>query len=215
MKQYNQYQYIYPPRAEAKITPALVSKYDNNEYAGQPKYNGSCAVIFLDETGFCKIMNRHNQPFSTGKIKIEELGLKDLFRGAGFMVLTGELLNKSKTGEDGKIFNHKLIIWDILVYNSEYLIGKTFEERMSLLNGLYPTKSKLANHILDIGIKNIYKAPVYYSSFDRIYNELIETDVYEGFVLKRRTAKLELGLHSANNTKWMIKVRKPTKNYKR
>ena len=215
MKQYNSYQYIYPPRPEAKITPALVSKYDNGEYAGQPKYNGSCAVIFLNDEGFCKIMNRHNESFSKGKIKIEELDLKSLFRGTGFMVLTGELLNKSKIGEDGKVFNQKLIIWDILVFNSEYLVGKTFDERMNLLNNLYPTKNKLGNHILDIGIKGVYKAPLYYSAFDNVYNDLIKTDVYEGFVLKRRAAKLEFGLHSANNTKWMIKVRKPTKNYKR
>jgi hypothetical protein len=39
-------------------------------------------------------------------------------------------------------------------------------------------------------------------------------DMVEGLVLKRKSAKLEVGSTENNNTKSQIKVRKATKNYK-
>lgn len=215
MKEYNSYHYLYPPRPEAKINPRIIDLYDKGEFLAQPKYNGSCAVIFINgDTGFYKIMNRHNEPFSKSKIKLDEIDLGAAYRGKGWIVLCGELLNKSKKGEDGKVFNHKLILWDILVYNSEYLVGSTFAERMVLLDKLYPTKGKENKHLLNIGIKGVYKAPVYTTGFSKLYAELIKTDMYEGMVMKRKNAPLQIAYTEANNTSWQIKARKPEKNYK-
>jgi hypothetical protein len=49
-----------------------------------------------------------------------------------------EFLNKNKKGEDGKPFNLKFVIWDILVYESNYLVGSTIIDRLTLLENLYP-----------------------------------------------------------------------------
>jgi hypothetical protein len=43
---------------------------------------------------------------------------------------------------------------------------------------------------------------------------LIKIDMIEGLVLKRKSAKLEIGNTENNNTKSQVKFRKPTKNYK-
>jgi hypothetical protein len=35
----------------------------------------------------------------------------------------------------------------------------------------------------------------------------------EGFILKRKSGKLEMMTREQNNTGWQVKVRKPTANY--
>lgn len=225
MKPYNSYSYLYPPRPEVKITPNNLERFDDNTFLAQPKYNGSCAVLFLNSetylypprpgvkiTGEMVIKNRHNQPFSKGKIKLSEMDLMKAHRGKGWLVLCGELLNKNQAGEKGS-FNHKFIIWDILVLNSEYLLGTTFAQRMDLLDTLYPTKQHELAHVLNIGIKGVYKAPVYKKDFQALYNDISKVSLYEGLVLKRAEGKLGLGLNSKNNTGWQVKCRKATANY--
>ena len=61
--------------------------------------------------------------------------------------------------------------------------------------------------------KNVYKAPTYINNFQSLYNDIVDTDLYEGLVLKRKNARLSLGLNEKNNNDWQIKCRKPTKNY--
>jgi len=56
-------------------------------------------------------MNRHKRVMIS-KMDLDEL--KKLHRGKGWMVLCGELMNKSQKDEDNKTWNHKFIIFDIL-----------------------------------------------------------------------------------------------------
>ena len=64
-------------------------------------------------------------------IPIDEV--KKLYRGnGGWMVLNFEYMNKSKKDENNETFNHKITIFDILVFDSNYMIGSTFENRINL-----------------------------------------------------------------------------------
>jgi hypothetical protein len=47
-----------------------------------------------------------------------------------------------------------------------------------------------------------------------LYDTLTPIDLIEGFVLKRKNARLEIGNTELNNVKSQIKCRKETKNYK-
>jgi hypothetical protein len=47
-----------------------------------------------------------------------------------------------------------------------------------------------------------------------LYNDLVEIDMIEGLVLKRKSARLEAGTSELNNVKSQIKCRKATKNYR-
>ena len=80
---------------------------------------------------------RHSQYLTNVSITKEEI--LSLFRGevGKWMVINGEYLNKSKQDENRLTFNHKFVIFDILVYNSEYLVGETFQDRINLLDELY------------------------------------------------------------------------------
>lgn len=215
---YDKYLYLFPPRPEAKISTDEIDKYDAGEYLCQPKMDGSCVNVFVSET-FLKVMNRHNETITNPFM--DKIDYKGLHRGKGFMVVSGELLNKNKLGEDGKPFNQKLILWDILVYEGEYLIGKTTAERLTLLEDLFPcqrmqvSESEIESyeHICCTGIKGIYKAPTYTKYFHALYDNLVKTQLYEGIVLKRADAKLNLGFNERNNFEHTIKCRRQTKNY--
>ena len=130
------------------------------------------------------------------------------------MVLNGEYLNKSKVDETGQVFNHKLIIFDILVNESDYLIGSTFKERVELLDSLYSTNSSDKQYLFSVS-PSVYRVKSYQSEFLDLFNSLTSRgSLVEGIVMKRKSAKLEIGNTSNNNSKSQVKCRVATKNYK-
>ena len=134
-----------------------------------------------------------------------------LHRGNGWLVLNGEYMNKSKLNGKNEVFNHKLVIFDVLVYNGIQTIGMTFEERVNLLDKLY-TQSDYDGFINKVSDK-VYMVKSFYENFHQTYQKIIQTDMYEGWVLKKRNAKLKNGISEKNNTDSQMKFRKPTKNY--
>lgn len=213
---YDKYSYLFPPRPVNTTHFTQLGIYDNGQFIAQPKYNGTCCNVFISKTELV-VMNRHKRNITSN---YSEIDLKGLHKGDGWLVLCGEFLNKNKKGEDGKPFNLKFVIWDILVYDSKYLLGSTFSERMALLEQLYPCVKMVVgkelnslSHLCFTNYKNCYKAPCYEYGFDVLYNSIVDTDLYEGLVLKRKDAKLSYGLTERNNSDWQIKCRKPTKNY--
>lgn len=214
---YEKFSYLYPPRPIQTTHHSQLDKYDDGTFIAQPKYNGTCCNVFISEDEFI-VMNRHKGMISSKSYT--DIDFKGLHRGKGWMVVCGEFLNKNKLGEDGKPFNLKFVIWDIIVYEGQYLIGKTLLERLNLLEELYPCTKMVVSekfesfkHLCFTRQKNIYKSPFYVGSFEKIYQSIVKTDLYEGLVLKRKNAKLSYGLNERNNNEWQIKCRKPTKNY--
>jgi len=205
---YKKYRYIFPPRPESKVRHTELPKYDNNIYLGQPKLNGSNCEVYTNGVEVY-VMNRHKGELTN--VKIGKKVFTDLHRGEGWMVLNGEYMNKAKKGKDGLVFNHKFVIFDIIVYNGKQTVGTTFEERVDLLKNLYD--SKIYDNTIRKINSDIYIVETFFSGFQDIYNNLISIDMYEGFVLKKRKSKLENGISQKNNSGSQIKVRKNTKNY--
>lgn len=213
---YNDFKYIYPPRPESAIDPKELNKVGEG-WIAQPKYNGCCGVLFINGHKDYKLFNRTTEELTLQKpINYTELNDTDKY-----MVLCGEYLNKNKRGEDGQPFNHKFIIWDILVWQGEYLLGSTFEDRLLILYKLFgnsrghvtPGGVTLYNHLHTTNIENVFMAPAYNGDYKELYDEIIATDLYEGLVLKRAAGRLELGFREKNNCGWQVKARKGTKNY--
>jgi ATP-dependent DNA ligase len=207
MIKYESFQYIYPPRPKNPIQIKDIGMWDNEMMVAQPKLNGSNCTIYMNSEKIY-VYNRHGQRLTNFDISIDEL--RTLYKGKGWMVLNGEYMNKSKKDSNGESFNNKFCIFDILVFENNYLIGKTFQDRVNILDNLYGS----SNGPLNIISENIYKVGSFYNNFENLYSSLVNIDMYEGLVLKRKTAKLEIGSSENNNTKSQIKVRKPTKNYK-
>jgi hypothetical protein len=208
---YLNYRYVYPPRPKNAISPDDLNFWDNESLIAQPKLNGSNCVIFTNGVKSV-VMNRHGQRLTNFRLSDEEL--RDIYRGnGGWTVLNGEYLNKNKSDETGQSFNHKFVIFDILAYDGEYLVGKTFEERIQLLDTLYGQVDSEKEYLYNI-TTNVYRVKSYLKGFKELFDRLTPIDVVEGLVMKRKNARLELGNSENNNTKSQLKCRKPTRNYK-
>jgi len=205
---YKKYRYIYPPRPENKVPLVNLSEYDNGTYMGQPKLNGSNLTVYTNGIEVF-LMNRHKGEMSN--IKINKQIFLDLHRGEGWMAINGEYMNKNKKGKNGEPFNHKFVIFDVLVYNGKQTVGKTFKERKNLIKTLYET-TEYDGFIEKIN-SEVYVVKDFFSMFVNIYTKITQIDMYEGLVLKLSNVKLKNGVSQKNNTEPQIKVRKETKNY--
>jgi ATP-dependent DNA ligase len=128
------------------------------------------------------------------------------------MVLCGEFMNKSQRGADRKVFNAKFVIFDIIVYNGKHLKDSTFWERQTLLDSLYEVQKhdQWINKIYE----NIFRVKNLEENLEQEWKDIVNVEMYEGFVLKKREGKLEQSFKQKNNIGWQVKIRKPTKNYK-
>lgn len=211
MSKYNTYRYIYPPRPKNAIPPSDLDFWDNGSLIAQPKLNGSNCVIFTDGDSQM-VMNRHNGRMTNFRLSQDEVN--QLYRGNGeWMIINGEYMNKNKKDETNNPFNHKLVVFDILTFNGDYLIGKTFEERIILLDEVYGQVDSDKDYLYQI-TDNIYRVKSYQTGFNDLFNRLTQIDMLEGLVMKRKNARLERGTTENNNTKSQLKSRKATKNYK-
>lgn len=211
MSKYNTYRYIYPPRPKNAIPPSDLSFWDNGSLIAQPKLNGSNCLIFTNGESQV-VMNRHNQRLTNFRLSQDEI--KSIYRGSGeWMIINGEYMNKNKNDESDIPFNHKLVIFDILTFDGYYLLGKTFEERIYLLDEIYGQVDSEKEYLYKI-TDNVYRVKSYVGEFNDLFNKLSQIDMIEGLVMKRKSAKLERGNTENNNTKSQLKSRKATKNYK-
>ena len=211
MAKYSSYKYFYPPRPKNAIPAIDLDGYDNGTFIAQPKLNGSNISLFQNGE-INHTMNRHKERLTNFKLTNEELN--EVYRGCGeWSVLNGEYMNKSKKDGSNLVFNDKLVIFDLLVLDGNYLIGHTFQQRVELMDEVFGTKESEYDYLYKI-TDNIYRVKSFESGFKAIYDELTPIDMIEGLVLKRKNARLEMGLTESNNTRSQLKARKATKNYK-
>ena len=208
---YSNYRYIYPPRPKNAIPSSDLNSYDNGTMLAQPKLDGSNCLIFTDGKTV-KVMNRHSQPITRFEIPTEEI--LSLYKGSGgWTVINGEYMNKSKRDETGNTFNHKFVIFDILVNDGDYLIGKTFDQRLKILDEMFGTIESEKQYLYSISV-NVFRVKTYTERLLDNFERLVRIDMVEGLVMKRKNARLEIGNTELNNVNSQLKSRKPTKNYK-
>lgn len=207
MKAYEKYSYIYPPRPEVKISSDSLNKFDDLSMVGQPKFNGSCCEIYLNDKNIV-VKNRHLGSLGNFKLKNDEV---NKLLGDGWRVFVGEYMNKSKKDSNNIVWNNKFVIFDILVNNNIHLIGSTYEERLNLLDNMfnYTNYNPYLNQITD----NIFYIKSFQNNFLDRYNEIVKIDMLEGLVLKRKSGKLVNGGETANR-EWQLKCRKSCRLYK-
>lgn len=208
---YTNFKYIYPPRPSNAIPQSDLKNWDNDTLVSQPKLNGSNCEIYTNGEDFIA-MNRHGGRLTNFKMDINEI--RNIYIGKGeWMVINGEYMNKSQKDENGVLFNNKFVIFDILVLNGDYLLGKTFQERISILDDVYGKEDSEKDYLYKI-TDNVYRVKSFYSNFDDVFENLTKIEMIEGLVMKRKNARLEIGATENNNVKSQLKCRKVTKNYK-
>jgi hypothetical protein len=208
---YDKWRFIFPPRPRNAISPDDLNFWDNGTLICQCKLNGSNATIYTDGKKVI-VMNRHGQRLTN--VRVDESEILNLYRGTGgWIILNCEYLNKNKMDETGQPFNHKFVIFDILCYDGDYLVGKTFQERINLLDTLYGQIESEKEYLYSIST-NVYRVKSYRNGFKDLFDKYTPIDMIEGVVLKRANARLEVGASEQNNVKSQLKSRKPTPNYK-
>ena len=205
---YTKFRYLYPPRPETKAPVEMIQTLEDMGFIAQPKLNGSCALLFTDGKEVI-FWNRHKKAFAKHQMDIDEL--RSLHRGKGWMVLVGEYMNKSQKDATGKTFNHKFVLFDIIVFNGKQLVGWTTADRLALMNSLWPFKNH--DEWITQVTSNVFIVNSITSGFEDAWNRITEIGMYEGFVFKKPNAKLETGYREVNNSLWQVKIRKETKNY--
>lgn len=211
MIRYDKFKYMYPPRPEYIISPDKLGEYEGT-HAAQVKMNGSCCLIFIKGNEFRYFGRHENENLRGFKLKISDLSVLNCGNENNWNIFVGEYMNKNKKGFDNKPWNHKFVIFDVLVYNGDYLLGTTFQERVNLLDTLFGTKNE--NEYLYKINENIYRVKTFYTNFLKEWNKIVKIDMLEGLVLKKSNAKLERGLSERNNILWQLKSRKETLNYR-
>jgi len=200
--------YIFPPRPEYKIKSESLGKYDDGSFYAQPKMNGSNCTIYLDGKTF-EQRNRHEGIISNFKLKDSDI--LPLHKGEGDFVIVGEYMNKSQKDINGKVFNNKFVIFDILVFNGMQLVGTTYKERYKMMIELFGIKS-YDDYLYQIS-DTVFMVKSFEKDFKTLYEKIIKIDMLEGWVLKKKTGKLERGSRLKNNLGWQLKCRRSSANY--
>lgn len=208
---------MYPPRPKISIPPSKLKHYEDKGYVAQYKYNGTRTLVEILPGGEIKLWTRHkteHKAYKLSKTLRDQLAELHIVTSnqQGYLVLDGELMHSKTKG-----LKDTFIAYDLLVFNDEYLIGAPYMERYALLNqitGDQETFEKKTGKSIAIYIRsNFWLAPIFLFNFAEEFDRHKEMDEIEGLVLKRPKAPLERGFSQNNNSDWMIRCRKQTKNY--
>ena len=209
---YASFRYIYPPRPSGAIHHDHVSRYPG--WIAQYKYNGTRNIIFVFPDGHIELFNRHrehNKAYHPTQEMINAFQSLKLKSGR-FYVFDGELMHSKTRG-----LKDRLILFDVLVFEGDYLIGSRYIDRYLILEKLLgkPTEfeQETGNQIAYRVNRNIWFSKIYTKDLQERFKKLIHMDEVEGLVLKDPNGTLTPGLQEENNGAWMIRVRKPHKNY--
>jgi ATP-dependent DNA ligase len=195
---------------------------DNPDFVAEPKYNGTrCIVVVLN--GDVAFWTRHNHPvknLKTGTPEYNELvqEIKIRVPDKGHFQFEGELRHSKVTG-----IQYKIVLWDCLIYDGEYLNKLTYDERRELVEKHFQTASDASGKVISIlpYLKRVKVIEQFKGDFRAIFNEYVagqrrlgEPEEFEGLVMKNRNGKLALGRRTNPDSRWMFKIRIETGRHK-
>jgi hypothetical protein len=200
---YESYRYFPPPRTENKIPMGMLGFYEKQGWLAQAKKNGTNAVVFVSPEKKLTMMNRHGSALRWTPPP-ETAALLSGIPGTGWHVLNGELLHH-KT----KSLKNVLYLFDVLVWDGDYLLDQTYAERYNRLQLIFmemiQRSHRAQHHPFHSEVGSVWLAKNYGNNFAWLFGKL-DGEVDEGLMLKNPTARGFGG-------DWMVKCRRPTKNF--
>ena len=169
-------------------------------YWAQKKKNGTCTVIFTHGNEVIFKQRREEQDHIAWSPKAEHL---EFFGSLSphWNVFNAELLHSK-----GPAIKDELFIFDILVHEGVYLVGKTFAERMQILSDMFKAKWKDEGDKYRVH-KHVTIAKTYSGGFKGLFDNLGPLD--EGLVFKLPKGKLQPCVKEDSNSSTMQKCRHP------
>jgi hypothetical protein len=189
-----------PPRGTDKVSK--LSYWEKKGWIAQLKKNGTNNVVYIAPNKKISCLTRHKTPHKAWQPNSESLNIYKGLPGKGWWVFNEELLHSK-----GPLIKDTHFIFDILVADGKFLQGTTYEQRYQMLLDLFPARSEGSDghYVLN---RNTWLAKNMTSGFQATFDGLTHP-LDEGLVLKNPKGKLLL----KDNSNWIIRCRKGTKNY--
>lgn len=205
--------YIYPPRPKGKLDYKHLGKYESTKmWIAQRKFNGTRVVIHIKE-GEVNLFNRHGEAPRQFKLTMSMRNeILDLKLTESEYWLDGELLNNKTSSQQ---YKEKIILFDLL-YAGHYLFGKYKQlDRLQMLSEICknPISHEPTNGIaLEIS-QNLWLAESWDKDFRLRFEEFLHLDEIEGLVLRKKDSVIKHFGNKEYDVDWLLRVRKPHKNY--
>jgi hypothetical protein len=197
--------FVAPPRAEKKIPETLLGFYERRGWHGQVKKNGTSSIIGVSPDKELVTKTRHGEDHKAWSFTEGSSQIFKSLPGKGWHVINAELMH-SKTPN----IKDTHYIYDILVHDGTFLLGTTYAQRYAILQKLFlknPLASTPSHWVLD---SHTWLARSFRENFQTAFQNLKEIED-EGLVLRNVSGKFSLS--DASNAAWMVKCRRPHKNY--
>lgn len=238
---YTEWRYIYPPRPEAVVELgdlAAQSWASDADSIAQFKLNGTRNLIVVHPDRSVRFWTRKKVKDLPPKYQPANVPLTEPVeqKYAIPTPMKDAILAMAPAGHwtifDSELLHFKtvnvkntLYLFDVLVWESQHLIGMSYAKRYGILHSLMGDRFlPLSDATSDeargraLGENNLYIARnVIPASWGEAWNDAQKYDFIEGLVLKRTggVSRLESGNVSLNNSSWMCKMRKPHKNFRK
>lgn len=207
---------FFPPRPGITLYHPLLSRYSASEWLAQRKFKGQRNLIYVSADHKIEFWSRHKENrFQHGNYDLSDemrSSILALNLPSQELVLDSELLHaKTKWVKD------TVVLFDVL-YLGEYLSNATQVDRLALLQSICnsPTVLEPGKRALFVN-KHVWMAETIESDFTTQYRSMLSCPEIEGLVLRKRNSRLRDGNLSLGRIKyeapWMVRVRKPEKNY--
>jgi ATP-dependent DNA ligase len=205
-------QVIFPPRPKGKMNPTDLPDYEaSGRWCAQRKFNGCRNLIHITPEGQIEAFSRYGDTHKAFALTTEYVdqissGLQTQ-KGTEYW-LDSEVMTKT-TGAGGEI-----VFYDIL-QAGRYLFGRPHQmERLRMLRELCgdPQTLEPGGLALEISPK-LWLAQTFTEDFVPRFKEALNNDSIEGLVLRKKKSTLDHFGSEYYETGWVIRCRKPNKNY--
>ena len=200
----------YPARPEYAVAPAMFGHYTGKGWGWQYKMNGTYSIIGVSPTGEIHNLNRHGEAHKQWKPTARTRNLVKYATPGKWTVFLCELID-AKTPQ----IKDTLYIFDLCVFNSEFLMGTKFEDRQQLLEIMVPKAKAIkgveSHKLIEEGL---WLSQVIKRDPAKVFQEIVKLNdsAIEGLVGKDPQGTLEPFFRENSNQAWQIKVRRAMQN---
>ena len=199
------FEYFYPekPRLTSIKSPMFEKLSKDPQWIAEKKFNGSRLQFNVvcanngDPQHFT-FMNRHGLHLAYVPDDVMRKALQKLPWPAGYCLLDGELRHNKVVG-----VRHKIVFYDVFVWDGELLTDKDFLFRRNLLYKLLPYPNG------PLSLPEWFNGDLYAA-----FKDVTKDPEIEGLVIKNINGKLNLGRNAGRDSAWMWKVRKESGRYR-
>lgn len=206
---------LYPPRPKGKMLHTQLPQYEKTGlWVAQRKFNGQRNLVDIDADGKVKFCSRHGGDphgnFVPSKALLDEFKALHLENGKEYRFDSELLATKTTTPQ----YKGIVILFDVLHIGKYLFGGPDLMARQKILVDICgnPTVREPGGIAFMI-TPHIWLAETFSDNFTLHYEEMLEKPEIEGLVLKKKNSVLDHLGHVYYEIGWLIRCRKPTKNY--